>query len=64
MLLTGDRDTLSFVAVVADVADVAHVTFVIGINLSRELPEHGRKGQYCHGRKIALTIQPKISIFS
>jgi len=43
MLLTCERDTLSFVADVADIADVADVTFVIGINLSRELPEYGRK---------------------
>ncbi len=42
MFLTPESDTFSFVA------HVAVVAFVLGINLSRELPEHGRKGQYCH----------------
>ena len=52
MFLTTERDTLSFVADVAVVANLANVTFVIGINLSRELPEQGRKGQYCHAEHI------------
>jgi hypothetical protein len=49
MLLASERDTLSFVAVVAVVADV---TFVMGINLKRDLPEYGEKGQYCHAEPI------------
>ena len=49
---TSTRDRVSFVANVAVVANLADVTFVIGIDLSRELPEHGRKGQYCHAEHI------------
>ena len=65
MFLTGERDTLSFVAdvaVVAVVAVVAHVTFVIGINLSRELPEHGSKGQYCHAEHSEASRSPSRQI--
>src|SRR6266568_3603729 len=48
---TSTRDRVSFVANVAVVANLADVTFEIGINISRELPEHGRKGQYCHAER-------------
>src|SRR6266568_4824993 len=52
---TSKRDTFSFVANVAVVANLADVTFVIGINLSRELPEQGRKGQYCHAERSEVS---------
>jgi hypothetical protein len=51
MFFASERDTLSFVA---DVAVVADVTFVIGINLNRELPEHGRKDN-----TVMLSAQPR-----